>query len=208
GHCCSLAVQPPEEVQATIDVVKEAGIGIVSLPLCNLYLQDRNQSASGRFQQGDVELPPERSRLKTGKTPRWRGMTLLHELQEAGIPVAIASDNCRDPFHGFGDHDAFEVFNLSTRIAHLDSPYGTWPRSITTTPADLIELPQFGRIGVGLPADLVIFKARTFSELLSRPQGDRTVIRNGQAIDTTLPDYEELDEVLKRPAPTGASRLR
>ncbi|MGB3494928.1 MAG: cytosine deaminase, partial [Elainellaceae cyanobacterium] len=41
GHCCSLAVQPPEEVQATIDVVKEAGIGIVSLPLCNLYLQDR-----------------------------------------------------------------------------------------------------------------------------------------------------------------------
>jgi cytosine/creatinine deaminase len=174
GHCCSLAVQPITEALATIALVKKAGIGIVSLPMCNLYLQDR--------------VPK--------RTPQWRGVTLLHELKQAGVPVAIASDNCRDPFYGFGDHDGLEVFNQSARIAHLDRPYGDWVNAITSTPADLMGLPNVGRIGVGLPADLVLFKARNFSELMSRHQPDRTVLRNGLAIDTTLPDYAELDDLM------------
>lgn len=195
GHCCSLAVQTLDQVQTTLDWVNRAGIGVVSLPLCNLYLQDRNQVASKNFEQTAIASP---QRLKTGNTPRWRGVTLLHELKAKGVPVAIASDNCRDPFHGFGDHDALEVFTMSAKIAHLDAPYGDWPRTITTTPADLMGLPQQGRIGVGLPADLVIFKARVFSELLSRSQRDRLVVRRGVSIDTTLPDYEELDDLIVR----------
>ena len=175
GHCCSLAVQPPDLVTETIALVKEANIGIVSLPMCNLYLQDR----------------------QSGRTPRWRGVTLLHELKAAGIPVAVASDNCRDPFYGFGDHDVLEVLNMAVRIAHLDRPWEDWPRTVTTTPADLMGLPNSGKIAVGLPADLILFKARNFSELLSRSQRDRTVLRQGREIDTTLPDYRELDDLLQ-----------
>ena len=175
GHCCSLAVQPPDLVTETLALVKEANIGIVSLPMCNLYLQDRQSQA----------------------TPRWRGVTLLHELKAAGIRVAVASDNCRDPFYGFGDHDVLEVFNMAVRIAHLDRPWGDWPCAVTKTPADLMGLPNLGRIAVGLPADLILFKARNFSELLSRAQGDRTVLRQGREIDTTLPDYRELDDLLR-----------
>ena len=48
----------------------------------------------------------------------------------------------------------------------------------------------------GSPADLVLFKARSFTELFARPQSDRTVIRAGAAIDAELPDHRELDEVL------------
>jgi cytosine deaminase len=177
GHCCSLAVQAPEETAQTMDLVKQAGIGVVSLPMCNLYLQDRR-------------VP--------NRTPRWRGVTLLHELKQQGIPVMLASDNCRDPFYGFGDHDILEVFTQSVRIAHLDKPYEDWCRAVTMTAADLMGLPEVGRIGVGLPADLVLFKGRNYSELLSRPQCDRIVLRNGQAIDTTLPDYAELDDLVYR----------
>jgi cytosine deaminase len=32
--------------------------------------------------------------------------------------------------------------------------------------------------------------------LLSRQQHDRVVIRGGRAIDTSLPDYRELDEIV------------
>jgi cytosine deaminase len=173
GHCCSLAVQTPEVVEKTLDMVKQLGIGIVSLPMCNLYLQDR----------------------QANRTPRWRGVTILHELKQKGIPVAIASDNCRDPFYSFGDHDVLEVFTQAVRIAHLDMPYSDWPCTVTKTAADLINLPKVGRLGVGLPADLILFKGRNFSELLSRPQHDRIVLRNGKPIDTTLPDYSQLDEV-------------
>lgn len=173
GHCCSLAVQPPELVTETLDLVKAAGIGIVSLPTCNLYLQDRNSD----------------------RTPRWRGVTILHELKKSGIPVAIGSDNCRDPFYGFGDRDLLEVFNMSVRIAHLDMPYGDWPTTVAKMAADLMGLSDVGRVRVGLPADLILFKGRNFSELLSRSQADRLVLRNGEQIDTTLPDYSELDDL-------------
>lgn len=174
GHCCNLAVQAPDVVQATLDRVKAAGIGIVSLPMCNLYLQDR----------------------LSARTPRWRGVTVLKEIKQMGIPVAMASDNCRDPFFGFGDHDGLEVFTQSVRIAHLDTPYGNWPQAITTTPADLMRLPTLGRIGVGMAADLIWFKGRGFSELLSRPQHDRMVFRQGRTIQAPLPDYAELDDLM------------
>jgi cytosine/creatinine deaminase len=174
GHCCSLAVQPPEEAAKTIALVKAANIGIVSLPMCNLYLQDRQP------------MP---------RTPHWRGVTLLHELNQQGVPVAVASDNCRDPFYGFGDHDMHEVFTQAVRIAQLDAPYGNWCRTVTTTPADLMGL-SIGRIAVGSPADLILFKARYYSELLSRSQHDRIVIRHGKAIETQLPEYGELDDLI------------
>jgi cytosine deaminase len=191
GHCCSLAVQSAKDAAATIDRVRQAGIGVVSLPMCNLYLQDRNQSAAlngGSLQQAV---------LKTA-TPRWRGVTLVHELKQAGVPVAFASDNCRDPFYGYGDHDGLEVFTQATRIAQLDTPYDTWSRSVTAIPAALMKLPQIGEIYPGAAANLILFKARYYSELFARPQVDRIVLRNGKAIDTTLPDYAELDDLIYR----------
>ena len=49
-------------------------------------------------------------------------MTLLHELKERGIPVAVASDNTRDPFYAYGDMDMMEVFREAVRVLHLDHP--------------------------------------------------------------------------------------
>jgi cytosine deaminase len=174
GHCCSLAVQPPEIVDRTLAAVKEAGMAVVSLPMCNLYLQDRQDNV----------------------TPYWRGVTRVKELQQHGIPVAFASDNCRDPFYGFGDLDMLEVFDRSVNIAQLDTPYGNWIDSVTKTPASLMDLNNAGKIAPQLSADLIIFKARYFSELLSRSQHDRIVLRDGKQIDTTLPDYEVLDDLV------------
>jgi cytosine deaminase len=198
GHCCSLAVQSEAQVLKTLELVKQAGIGIVSLPMCNLYLQDRNQIASQHFTQAILgEQLAYFDPFKT-RTPRWRGVTLVHELKQFGIPVAFASDNCRDPFYAYGDHDGWEVFTQAVRIAQLDAPYSNWCQSVTSIPASLMGLPDIGQIQVGQPADLILFKARHFSELLARSQHDRIVLRRGQSIDTTLPDYAELDDLLKR----------
>ncbi len=174
AHCCSLSVQSNDEVCKTLEAVRAAGIGVVSLPMCNLYLQDRQQD----------------------RTPRYRGVTILHELKAAGVKVAIASDNCRDPFFAYGDHDGLEVFTQSARIGHLDHPVADWPQAVTSTPAGMMGLKNIGQIGEGLGADLVVFKARSFNELMARRQGDRTVIRHGKQIDTTLPDYAELDDLM------------
>ena len=174
GHCCSLAVQPREDIDRTLDLVAAAGLAVVSLPMCNMYLQDR--------------VP--------GRTPRWRGVTLLHEMRARGIAVSVASDNCRDPFYPYGDHDMMEVYREATRIAQLDHPVGAWPAAVAATPADVAGFAA-GRIREGAPADLLLFRARTFNELLSRPQSDRVVLRAGRAIDRTLPDYRELDALMR-----------
>src|SRR5258708_11159276 len=178
GHCCSLAVQHDEFVDQTLRAVADAGIAIVSLPMCNMYLQGRTAK----------------------RTPRWRGVTLLHELKDAGVDVSIASDNCRDPFYAFGDHDMLEVMTQATRIAHLDHPFGDWPKAFTAVPASVMGLPNHGRLKAGTPADLVLLSARFMSEMLSLSQADRVVLRSGKAIDTSLPDYRELDPPLGVPA--------
>jgi cytosine deaminase len=72
GHCCSLALQPAEEADRTMDLVAAAGIAVVSLPMCNLYLMDRGAD----------------------RTPRWRGVTLLHELAARGKRQLPRPDLC------------------------------------------------------------------------------------------------------------------
>ncbi|MBU1305883.1 MAG: cytosine deaminase [Alphaproteobacteria bacterium] len=180
GHCCSLAVQEHAVAQRVIDKVARAGIAVVSLPMCNMYLQDRQNSDGVR-------------------TPRWRGVTLLNELKAAGVAVAIASDNTRDPFYAYGDLDGFEVLREGARILQFDHPQDrafSWARSVGADPAAIAGFAYGAMVTPGKPADLVMFGARNWTELMARPQSDRTVLRAGQAIDTTLPDYRELDDLM------------
>jgi len=50
-----------------------------------------------------------------------------------------------------------------------------------------------GSIRENGPADLVIFESRNWSEFVARPQSNRTVLRAGRPVDTTPPDFSELD---------------
>ncbi|TVR06409.1 MAG: cytosine deaminase, partial [Salinarimonadaceae bacterium] len=63
GHCCSAALMGEADLDRLVDKLGRARIAIVSLPMCNMYLQDR---ASGR-------------------TPRWRGIAPIQEFKAAGL---------------------------------------------------------------------------------------------------------------------------
>jgi cytosine deaminase len=174
GHCCSLAVQDEAEALHTLDLVAKAGLNVVSLPMCNLYLQDRTAN----------------------RTPRWRGITLVHEMKARGINVSFASDNTRDPFYAYGDLDMVEVMRQATRIGHLDHSADDWTHAFLSNPARACAFPE-ASLAPGAPADLVICRAREWTELFARPQSDRIVLRGGKAIDRTLPDYAELDHLMR-----------
>jgi len=173
GHCCSLSVQAPERQRSTIALAREAGIRVVSLPLCNLYLQDRRGAAFPR-------------------TPQWRGLTLVHDLMDAGIPVACASDNVRDAFHAFGDLDASEVYIQAVKLAHLDSRLGESVKVVTSTAAEIVGLPGAFRIAPGAPAHLVVFPARSFSEFLSRQGSGRRLVDGENIREARPPGFDEL----------------
>ena len=90
-----------------------------------------------------------------------------------------------------------DVTREATRILHLDDPVADWLRTVNAAPAGVM-----GAAGTGHPlrqgavADLVLFRARSFTELLSRPQADRTVLRSGRASAAVAPDHRELDAVI------------
>jgi cytosine deaminase len=174
GHCCSLALQEDIVIEATLAACAAARIDIVSLPTVNMYLQSRERKG----------------------TPRWRGVTLLHEMRARGLRVAVGGDNCRDPFHAYGDHDMLDTFTQAVKILQLDHPIGDWIATASRNPADIMGLPDLGRLHVGSLADLIVLRARDYSEMLSRFQADRVVLRGGKAIDTTLPDYRLLDDLM------------
>ena len=91
------------------------------------------------------------------------------------------------------------MFREGARILHFAHPQDQawdWLRAITSAPSAHGGFAYSGTIAVGRPADFVITRARSWTELMSRPQTDRIVIRAGQPIDTTPPDYRELDDLM------------
>lgn len=171
GHCCAQSMHDEDTLNRTLEAVHNAGIGIVGLPMCNAYLQDR----------------------APGRSPRQRGVAPLKEIAAKEIPLALASDNVRDAFHAYGDMDLPELLRDSIRFLQLDHPVREWPATVTRTAADVMGLPDHGRLRTGAVADLILFPARNWSEFAARPLSDRIVLRKGKPIDTTPPDFAELD---------------
>lgn len=170
-HCVNLALQPDDVARRTIELCAEAGIAFVTLPTPMMYLMDR----------------------KPGRTPRWRGVTLAHEIRAAGIPIALAGDNCRDAWFPYGDHDMVDIFRQGVRVFQLDHPIAETPAMVGSIPAAIIGAEGVGTIAVGQDARLILFRARNLNELMSRPQSDRIVLDRGRRITDPLPDYTELD---------------
>ena len=170
GHCCSLSALPERKVEIILALCAQAGIGIVSLPSSNMYLHDR----------------------VLGRTPRLRGVTLIHEIRARKIPFAIASDNVRDSFYPFGDYDMLDTFRQSVAVYHLDQGLGEALEMIGPAPARMIGVEPLGSLSVGAPANLILLNARSLNEIVCRPQADRIVLNAGRQVQDRLPEFPEM----------------
>jgi cytosine deaminase len=168
GHCVNLSLQPDKVMRETIALCADSGIGVVTLPACMMYLQDR---------------APRRA-------PRWRGVTAFQELRAAGVPVAVGGDNVRDMWYAYGDFDIVDTFQQAVRTLQLDHPF--LPDVVGSIPAGLIREKTAGSIKVGVPAGFILFNARSINEVMCRPHADRIVINAGKRVEDELPDYSEL----------------
>jgi cytosine deaminase len=149
SHCCALASVDPATARRTIAKVAAAGITVIALPALNLYLEDRGEA-----------------------TPRARGITLVRELVEAGVPVRFGSDNVGDVFYPYGDADPLEAAWLAALTAHLDDE-------------DVLlagVCAGRSRIEVGDPADLVLIDADSVRDALARRPAGRTIVRGGEVV--------------------------
>ena len=157
GHICALAAQPEAQAFTTLDAVARAPITVVSLPATNLLLQD----------------------AVTGRTPRQRGITLVKEARERGIPLLFASDNVQDPFCRLGSFDPVEALGTAALVAQLDEPFDTWSQALCRS--DWLQrapAPATPTL-VGRAADLVLFTQADRHGWPSRT-ATRVVLRDGR----------------------------
>ncbi len=139
GHVTALCAVDDGRARRAIDKAARAGIHIITLPSCNMYLMGRKD-----------------------KQPIRRGVTRVDEFLKAGVNVAFASDNIRDPFRPFGNGDMLEEALFAAQVLQ----YGTNAqlhqilRMATYAPAQNMLLEGYG-LKAGCRADLVVLDATT-----------------------------------------------
>ncbi len=163
GHCCSLAAMDDDAAARLIERVAEAGITVVTLPSCNLYLQGRHD-----------------------RQPIRRGLTRVKELVAAGVNVAAASDNIRDPFNPFGRGDLLHIADLLAHAAQLGSPneQRVARDAIGANPRAVFE-------GVAR-ADLVVCDTVSIADLIATQPARHLVLRGGRVVARTIATTETL----------------
>ncbi len=159
SHCVRLGMLPPDRLARVLELVARAGLGIVTLPITNLYLQGRDA---------------------THAVPR--GIAAVRQILDAGIPLAAGADNLRDPFNPAGRADPFETTSLLMTAAHLRPVEAL--AAVTTGARTVLGLPAAGT-APGAAADLVLVPDVDLGDVLAGAVDARVVVSGGRVIADT-----------------------
>ncbi|MCS5718955.1 amidohydrolase family protein [Herbiconiux sp. CPCC 205763] len=156
GHCVRLGTLHPAELDDVIAEIVRSDIGIVTLPITNLYLQGWEHPVS---------------------TPR--GLTAVRSLLDAGVRLGAGADNVRDPFNPVGRSDALETASLLVTAGHLtlDEAY----TAVSAGARDVMSLPVAG-VEVGARAELLAVRGRSLSDAIANAPADRFVVHAGRLV--------------------------
>jgi cytosine/creatinine deaminase len=159
SHCVRLGMLPPDRLARVLALAASAGLGIVTLPITNLYLQGWDA---------------------THAAPR--GITAVRRILEVGIPLAGGGDNLRDPFNPAGRADPFETTSLLMTAGHLRPLEAL--AAVTTGARTVLGLPTAGT-APGAAADLVLVPDGQLGDLLAGAADARVVVSGGRVLADT-----------------------
>ncbi len=164
GHCVRLGTLEQNELAEAIVEILASDIGIITLPITNLYLQGWEQPVA---------------------TPR--GLTALRALLDAGVRVGAGADNVRDPFNPVGRSDALETASLLVTAGHLSLAEAY--AAVSDGARSVMSLPMAG-ISVGARAELLAVRGATLSEVIATASADRYVIHAGRLVAQSVVHYD------------------
>lgn len=138
GHVTKLSMLPPQALDDTIALMRDAGLGLTVLPSTDLFMMGRDRSQA---------VP--------------RGVAPAHRLHAAGLCCTVATNNVLNPFTPYGDCSLPRMANLFANIAQIGDPEGLSRcfAMISTDPFRL--LGKEAKIAVGAAADLVLLPCDT-----------------------------------------------
>ena len=159
GHCVSLGMLPEPELSVVVAELAAAGVGVVSLPITNLYLQGWDDP---------VAMP--------------RGLTAVRALLDGGVVLAGGGDNIRDPFNPVGRADPLETAALLVVAGHLTMEEAV--DAATTGGRAVMGLDPAGAFAGGV-ADLLLVKGSSLGDVVARAPADRVVLHAGRVVSAS-----------------------
>lgn len=163
GHCVRLGTLEPDALAEVITEVLASDIGIISLPITNLYLQGWEHP---------VAMP--------------RGITALRALLDRGVRVAAGADNVRDPFNPVGRGDALETASLLVSAGHLTLTEAF--DAVSSGARAVMNLPLAG-VAVGARAELLAVRGTGIADVIANASADRYVIHAGKLVAHSSVQY-------------------
>jgi cytosine deaminase len=158
GHLTELAALPAYAQDEIAGLLARAGIGVIALPVTDLYLMGRGDDANVR-----------------------RGLAPIARLLAAGVSVALASNNILNPFTPVGTADLAHLGYVTAVAAHMGTPahLRALLSTITTHPAAMLRLPDYG-LAPGCAADLVVWECERPEEVVATLPGRVLVVKRGR----------------------------
>ena len=171
GHVCALAAADDDYADRVAADCARLGVTVVSNPVTNLVLQ-------GRDDRGLVR----------------RGTTRVRELLAAGVGVAFGQDCVHDGFYPFGRGDMLEVALVSAHAAHLTTAREQLLAlaAVTSVPASAWHLGRRYGVAAGTRADLQLYAAGSWPEVLRLQDPPRQVWFRGRTVARTTVTRELL----------------
>lgn len=160
GHCSRLGTLTADELSPIVDAVRDADLGVITLPITNLYLQGWDMPAS---------------------TPR--GLTAVRALLDAGVRLGAGADNVRDPFNPLGRCDPLETVALLVTAAHL-----TIDEAITLVSDGSRSVMRLAPAGAtaGAQAEFVAVRGTSVADVAASADPNRHVIHRGRLVSSTV----------------------
>jgi len=158
GHVTTLAAMSLDAQAAALDLLARADIGLVLLPATDLYL-------AGAGEPGTRSLAP------------------LARARAAGVRVAIANNNLRNPFAPFGNANLAQAAWLSGVIGRASDPSTRrWLlEAITSEPAKMLGLPEHGPVS-GAWAHLAVFDVAREEDIVLGAPAVLATLRAGRLV--------------------------
>ena len=157
GHVSALGALEPSALAPLAGRVRDAGISILVLPATDLYLMGRNDTRNVR-----------------------RGLAPVRQLLDAGVNVAVSTNNVQNPFTPFGDADLLRVANLLANAAHFGTADDLLSvlRMATENGARAIRRADYGLVE-GARADLVMLDCTEPAEAVGVIPERLCVVKDG-----------------------------
>jgi cytosine deaminase len=160
GHLCMLDVLEPAQRAQVVAKLREARLHVISLPATEMHVKAR-----------------------TDARRTWRGVARLGELRDAGLNVAVSTNNIVNPFTPYGHPDLLRQALITAMAAHLGNlDQMAWLLEfITTNAARAIGVEDYG-LAEGCRADLVVLDARDAAQAITEQAEKLYVIKSGRIV--------------------------